>query len=101
MAGPADQAAANLQAMNETFAAFRYAAAVPNPQALGLATTAMASQDWTGGSHDDYVYDPQDAGNWTARFAAESPAVSVTVYFARSGPLKDPYGGGWAGNQFT
>ena len=99
MPAPANQAAANLQAMQESFASFRYAAAVPNAGALALATTALTADDWTGGAHDAYVYDPQDAGTWTAAYAARSGKNHV--FNARSGPMKDPYGGGWAGNQFT
>lgn len=99
MAGPADQAAANVQAMNETLAAYAHAAAVPNPQAITLAAAAVTADDWTGGSYDDFVYDPQDAGTWTATFAGNT--ASNAVFNARSGPMKDPYGGGFAGNQFT
>jgi len=100
MAGPADQAAANVQAMNESLATVAHATALtPYEREITLGAAGITANDWTGGSYDNFVYDPEDAGNWTAAFAANT--ASNAVFFARSGPLKDPYGGGWAGTQFS
>lgn len=98
MAGPATQAAANEQAIVETLASKAYAAQVPVSDAISLAQVAVTADDWTGGDFDDFVYDADDGGDWTDLLA--NRPYRNSVFYARSGPLSAPYGGGWDEDQF-
>lgn len=112
MAGPATQAAANLQAIESTLrgAVNQLVAQTPGVPLSGgqrmtpaQATAAVSADDWTvaSGDYNDYVYDlAQSDTTWADLFANEPTNINPPVFYNRS-VLKAPYGGGWANDQFS
>lgn len=104
MAGPADQAAANVQAIENTLrgAVNQLTAAGGQSMTPAQATAAVTADDWTvaTGSYNSYVYDlAQSDPTWAALFAA-APSGKPVVYYNHS-HMKAPYEGGWSNDQFS
>lgn len=103
MSGPATQAAANVQAIEETLRGAVGGANVSTPTVSPtVAAAAVTANDWTvaTGSYNAYVYDKEEADTtWTSLFAAEGSTPNPVVHYNRS-VMKAPYGGGNAGTQF-
>jgi hypothetical protein len=91
MAGPANQAAANAQAVAETLAQVARVS-------ISTAASAVTADTW------DSTYEPwvREVGNatWNGLVAAAPSNVYPAVYYNRSGPMSAPYGGGWDEDQF-
>lgn len=102
MAGPATQAAANVQAMQETL---RGAAGGPDVSSPNIsevaAAAAITADDWSlSEGYNDIVFDSGDP-TWDATTLNDDAYDRNTVFYNRSGPMSAPYGGGNAGDQFS